>query len=58
MSDQVLTFVDWLNRSAELWWQCFAAAAWQAGLVALFGIILVRLKRHWSAPHLRQADLS
>lgn len=50
MSDQVLTFADWLNRSAELWWQCFAAAAWQAGLVALFGIILVRLKRHWSAP--------
>lgn len=50
MSDQVLTFVDWLNRSAEIWWQCFAAAAWQAGLVALLGIALVRLRRNWSAP--------
>ncbi len=50
MSDQVLTFVDWLNRSAETWWQCFAAAAWQAGLVALLGIALVRLRRNWSAP--------
>ncbi len=50
MSDQVLAFVDWLNRSAELWWQCFAAASWQAGLVALLGIALIQLKRHWSAP--------
>jgi len=50
MSDQVLTFVEWLNRSAELWWQCFGAAAWQAGLVALFAIGLVRMRRQWSAP--------
>jgi beta-lactamase regulating signal transducer with metallopeptidase domain len=50
MSDQALTFVDWLNRSAETWWQCFGTAAWQAGLVALLGIALVRLRRNWSAP--------
>jgi beta-lactamase regulating signal transducer with metallopeptidase domain len=50
MSQQSLIFVDWLNSTAPLWWQCIAIAALQAGLVALVGLGLIRVCRRWSAP--------
>ncbi len=50
MSQQSLMFVDWLNSTAPLWWQCIAIAALQAGLVALVGLGLIRVCRRWSAP--------
>jgi len=43
-------FINALNHGGELWWRYALHVAWQATLLALVVLIVVRLARRWPSP--------
>lgn len=46
----MMAVVDVLSRAGELWWRYALHAAWQASVLGIVVLVVVRLGRRWPAP--------